>query len=166
MELSFVLYLLAAFTIIPGSYFLLSVFHKHIAGGISAIGLLVLFILYGVQTYNVDGTYVSKTSSSALLKPISVCPDFLSLYMKRDNTYVCVDTVGVAPSGGITVYDTKSSTDPSDSQSFPLTNIVNSKPADVPLATIISNCKSKKVTWEGIWDGITQYPNTPPSPTS
>ena len=43
MELTFIFYLFAAFIIIPGTFFLLVLFNKPIAGVIGAIGMLILF---------------------------------------------------------------------------------------------------------------------------
>ena len=171
MELSFIFYLFAAFIIIPGTFFWLSVFHKPIAGGVAAIGMLTLFVLFGLQIYNIDGTYATQVNVAVWPPSINQCPDFLTLFKMpalgtEKSKYICVDTVGIATqtASSITVYDiTKynpndNTTLPQDKQIFPLNNDFNKT---------VTNCIEKNVTWEGVWDGISQYPtNKIPSPPS
>ena len=73
----------------------------YLAGGIAAIGLFVLFIFFGIQYYNIDGTYVPQAVSAGIVPRINMCPDFLSLYKEVSNGTIsmyCVDTVGVSTS--------------------------------------------------------------------
>ena len=165
MDLSFIFYIFAAFIFIPGTFFLLSMFGKSLAGGIAAIGMLILFILFGLQFYNSDGTLVTAPVTS-WPPSINQCPDFLTLYKMSavagvgdtaalPASYVCIDTVGVAPQTSTSIQKfTPSST------STPLPNQIFNLSTD--MTHIIQECKNKNVTWEGIWDGIQAYPNTIP----
>ena len=96
--------------------------------------------------------------------PVNQCPDFFSLFKipKTDASgskayYVCVDTVGVAPSGSgsVTMFDPTTSSVPTGTQIFPL-----SSDHDVNIQT----CIDKKVTWAGVWDGLQKLPGTIPPP--
>lgn len=170
MEVSFIFYLFAAFILIPATFYWLSVFQKPIAGGVAAIGMLVLFVLFGIQIYNLDGSYASQVNVEVWPPSINQCPDFLTLFKmpaigSDKSKYICVDTVGVATqtATSITVYDPSkynandNTTLPQGKQIFPLNADFN---------TTVTNCVQANVTWEGVWDGITQYPTNkiPPPP--
>lgn len=168
MELSFIFYIFAAFIIIPGTYFLLSNQRKFIAAIIACIGLLVLFVLFGIQLYTVQGEYATTPASTMTWPPsINMCPDFLSLY-KVNGSYQCVDTAGVSKK-------------PDVLQKFVPVNAagVTQTPTEVNLFDIYSTeaddnerrknikkeCIDKGVTWEGVYDGINGYNNKIPKPT-
>jgi len=174
MELSFIFYIFAAFIIIPGTFFLLSLFNKYLAGGIAAIGMIILFILFGIQFFTPDGNYIQASSPVAWPPSINFCPDFLSL-MKVDvsggHVYVCVDTVGVSTktnSSGLGYFNPNNALTgggvPSADQQFNL-HLDISNDNDRTNA-IISECKDKGLTFEGIWDGITSTNNIVPKPPS
>ena len=102
LELSFILYIFAALISVPGIFFVFGYMKMYLAGGIAAIGLLVLFIFFGMQYYNIDGSYTAQAAPAAVAWPPAVymCPDFLSLYKdSSSSTLYCVDTVGVSTSG-------------------------------------------------------------------
>jgi len=175
MELTFIFYLFAAFILIPGTFFVLTVFNKAIAGAVASIGMLVLFILFGIQFFNLDGTYKTVVPVSNWPPPINQCPDFFSLFKipKTDASgskayYVCVDTVGVSPSGSgsITMFDPASSAVPTGTQIFPGNdsngNVILLSPNNQE--AIVQACKDKKITWAGLWNGVQMLPGTIPSP--
>jgi hypothetical protein len=168
MELSFIFYLFAAFIIIPGTFFLLVLFNKPTAGLIAAIGMLILFILFGIQFFNQDGTYKQQQVSTSSWPPyINYCPDYLSLYKNGTET-ICVDTVGVASTNtgaAIQLFNPNTTTVATEGQTFHLYltdaeittykgNPINAgKPFDRK-SILIEQCKTKMVTWEGIFDGL------------
>jgi energy-coupling factor transporter transmembrane protein EcfT len=164
MELTFILYIFAAFIVIPGTFFVLSLFRKFLAGGIAFIGMLVLFVLFGIQFFTSDGKTVQQTKPTKWPLTINYCPDYLSL-LKVSNSYVCVDTVGVAtgntplqkfnPSSPVTGNNT-----PSDSQTFNLH--LNERDDTARREKIINDCKAKGLTFEGIYDGLKTYENVIP----
>ena len=172
MELSFIFYLFAAFIIIPGTFFLLVMFSKATAGLIAAVGMLILFILFGIQFYNQDGTYKQQAVSTGSWPPyINYCPDYLSLYKNGTGTnaeLICVDTVNVAKTNtgnAIQYFNPNTMTTASEGQTFhlylteaQLTAYKNDpanagKPFDRK-SIMIEQCQNKIVTWEGIYDGF------------
>ena len=162
MELTFIFYLFAAFITIPGIFFVFALYSKYLAGGIAAIGLIVFFILFGLQTFNPDGTYVQATSTLTWPPVINYCPDFLTL-LKSGTTFICVDTVGVASSSVTTaIKQYNPNTTIVDNQQFNLSLAITN--ADTRRTAIVAECKLKNVTWQGIYDGITQYNNVVPRP--
>ena len=165
MELSFIFYLFAAFIIIPGTYFLLSIQLMYVAGIIASIGLLILFILFGIQLYTVEGKYVNSSTNMTWPPSINTCPDFLSLY-KIDGTYSCVDTAGVSTNSRLTKFvpvdGTGTNQTPTAAQLFNLFLLDNDENRKRNIKT---ECIEKGVTWEGVYDGINGYNHTIPRPT-
>lgn len=160
MELSFIFYLFAAFIIIPGTFFALSSQRKMVAGILASIGMLVLFVLFGIQYFTVDGGYVRPPNKMTWPPSINLCPDFLSLYMVGTKPY-CVDTAGVStkpdvlakfnPSNPIT-----GNVDPGSNHLFDL--FTESTLSVEQRATAIKGeCQAKGVTWEGVYDGLSLY---------
>ena len=162
MELSFIFYLFAAFIIIPGTFFALSTQRKMVAGIIASVGMLSLFILFGIQYFAFDGSYVTPPNKMAWPPSINLCPDFLSLYIVGTKPY-CVDTAGVStkpnalakfdPSNPITNAST-----PGENHLFDLFT-ESTLSAEDRAAAIKGECHTKGVTWEGVYDGLSLYTN-------
>jgi hypothetical protein len=178
MELTFIFYLFASFIIIPGTFFLLVLFNKPTAGLIATIGMLVLFILFGIQFFNQDGTYKQQSKPKQSWPPyINYCPDFLSLY-KNNNELICVDTVGVASSNtgdAIQLFNPNTNTVATSGQTFNLylteasINAYKTANAGKPFdrkSILIEECKKKRVTWEGIFNGSQPLDGEVPVPPS
>ena len=172
MELTFIFYIFAAFILIPGTFFIMgTIFKKYMAGGIGAIGMLIIFIVFGIQTFSPDGSYKSKITTPTSWPPsINYCPDFLSLYPYPEVSggYVCVDTVGV--SNTFTKFIVTSTSKPNSTQIFDL--LLNT--TDYPNTTegnssrtskLQTNCNTKGLTFEGIYDGANGSPNIAPRPS-
>jgi hypothetical protein len=165
MELSFIFYIFAAFIVIPGTYFLLSLQKMYVAGIIASIGLIILFVLFGIQLYTVEGNYATSSTNMTWPPSINTCPDFLSLY-KINGTYSCVDTAGVSTNGGlpkfVPVNAAGISQTPTAAQLF---NLFLSDNDENRKKNIKTECIEKGVTWEGVYDGINGYNHTIPKPT-
>ena len=174
MELSFIFYIFAAFIIIPGTFFVFSLFNKYLAGGIGAIGMIIIFIFFGTQFFTPDGNYIQKSSPIAWPPTINFCPDFLSLITVDasggNHVMVCVDTVGVTTKGtsGLLQYNPNNLVTggaggvPEASQQFDLHLDVSDN--NERTNAIVDECKTKGLTFEGIWNGISQTKNIVPKP--
>lgn len=166
MELAFIFYLFAAFILVPGSFFLFSYFKKFIAAIIVSIALIVYFVLFGLQTFNLEGKFVTNEETVMKFPPtISMCPDMFTLY-QHDNSSnpVCVETVGLGT--GITTFNPNNSvTDgstPTDAMKFNLSLGTTSDKERRDL--LVEQCRTKGVTWEGIYDSVQSYDNIIPRP--
>jgi hypothetical protein len=137
--------------------------------------MLIMFILFGVQKYNGDGTYRDAVNVVDWPPSINYCPDYLSLFTTSDGTQVCVDTVGVASSNTGNAMQkfvpSDSATQPTGNQIFNLYLKTSDYPTGKSLekdedrkSLIVDQCKERKVTWEGIWDGITASDSVVPKP--
>ena len=165
MELSFIFYIFSAFIVIPGTYFILSLQKMYVAGIIASIGLIILFILFGIQLYTVQGDYAASPAKMTWPPSINTCPDFLSLY-KINGIYHCVDTAGVSTNAALTkfvpVNEAGTNQTPTPQHLF---NLFLSDTDDNRKKNIKTECINKGVTWEGVYDGINGYDNTIPKPS-
>ena len=165
MELIFILYIFAAFIVIPGTFFILSLFNKFLAAGIASIGMLALFVLFGIQFFTSDGNSIQQTTPTKWPLTINYCPDYLSLLKLSDGSFTCVDTVGVATGNTPLQYfnpnnSVNGTATPNDQQKFSLQLQENDDNKRREL--IINDCKAKGLTFEGVYDGLKTYDNTIP----
>ena len=84
-------------------------------------------------------------------------------------TLVCIDTVGAAKlrdAGGLLTTDVNNITNNTvpDNQIFNL--FLNQSDDTLRKASLIQQCVTKKLTWEGVWDGIQELGGMPPRPAS
>lgn len=173
MELSFIFYIFAAFIIIPGTFFILSLFNKYLAGGIASIGMIVIFIIFGIQFFTPDGNYIQQSSPISWPPSINFCPDFLSLITvdaSGSPVMVCVDTVGVSSLGtsGLQQYNPNNTVTgsaggvPASNQQFNLHLDISDD--NERTNQIVADCNTLGLTFEGIWNGISQTKNIVPRP--
>jgi len=160
MELSFIFYLFAAFIIIPGTFFALSSQRKMVAGIIASVGMLVLFVLFGIQYFTVDGSYVTSPNKMTWPPSINLCPDFLSLYIVGTKPY-CVDTAGVStrPDALAKFNPSNPITGNAAAGNNHLFNLFTESTlsAEQRATAIKGECQAKGVTWEGVYDGLSLY---------
>ena len=165
MELSFIFYLFSAFIIIPGTFFFLTVQNRLVAAVIASAGLLVLFVLFGIQYFTLSGEYITTPTKMSWPPSINMCPDFLSLYIVGTTPY-CVDTAGVSTiPAALTKFNPANPivgpVTPGNPNLFNLfTNLDGKARADA----IKGECLTKGVTWEGVFDGANLYTETIPKP--
>jgi len=157
MDFLFLLFIfLAAVGIVGGAYFLYSG-GRHITAFLFFGGLLALTVVFGLRWFRNDGSL--NTPSVAAWPPvINVCPDFLSL-TSIDGRAVCVDTVGVAPNGGLQQND---GTQMDAKTYFDLQ--ADTTDAAARTAQLCDQCRSQMLTWEGVYDGASCIGGNPPYP--
>jgi len=190
MDLSFIFFIFAAFIVIPGTFFALAIFNKYLAAGIATIGMITLFILFGLQFFNSSGNYVQQTNPIRWPPSINMCPDYLTLYKHHTaavaasggrpaipayDTYYCVDTVGVSHGSNklATFNSANFSACPLATKDLSvITSGVNASCQGLPLYLdksdderrefIVADCIKTKLTFEGIYDGTKTYNNVIP----
>jgi hypothetical protein len=173
MELSFIFYLFATFISVPGTFFLMSIFNKPIAGSIAAFGMLIIFVLFGFQFFNLDGSIKDQSVATVNWPPsINYCPDYLTLFKNGTGTtatLVCIDTVGASKlrdTGLVTtdVNNIVNHTITNTNQKFDLQ--LSETDDSVRKGLLKDQCIAKKLTWEGMWDGVQELGGMPPRPAS
>ena len=147
MDLGFVLYVLASCVLLAGGTFRYVRSGAPITAGIFFIGVLIIIVYYGIKWYTTAGTSTKTPQGGSWPPVLNTCPDFLSVY-NMNGTNVCIDTIGIAGAGGISQW-----TDPVQTDAkFQFNLNLDKKGAD-RVAALCKECKSKNVTWEGVWDG-------------
>jgi len=160
MDLGFLLYVLASVVLIGGGTFRYVNSGAYITASIYFIGVFSVVLYYGIKWYTGSGVSTSKPQPGPWPPVLNTCPDFLSAY-KMNTTTVCIDTIGIAGAGGISQWTDPVQTDMK--YQFDLNLKLNGPDRVKALCT---ECKNKKVTWEGLWDGSACLNGAePPRPT-
>ena len=152
MDFAFILYILFSLvTGLGGTYYLIQS-ERTLAGFLFFVGAALVLTFYGLRWFSGDALKVSRYDSKSWPPFVNTCPDFLSVYERTKNgrkEKICVDLIGVAE-GGI-----QKLTDPTnvDKENY-VFNLYNDKKGAASIRELCKECKLKKVTWEGIYDGI------------
>jgi len=142
-------------TITGGAYYFYS-HSQEIAAGIMLFGLIITSVYFGLRWFPAPGSQITATGSWPPI--INYCPDFLTLYV-INGEQVCLDTVGVAQAGGMSKW-----TDPTQQDEKYLFHLfLNTSGAD-RIKKICDQANTKRVNWEGVWDGAVCMNTDPPQP--
>lgn len=153
MDYWFILYILIAVGVCLGGMVVLIQSHRTLGGFLFVVGSVLIFVFYGLRWFSGDTLRPTKFSSTTWPPVINLCPDFLSLYDRGSagkSDKICVDLIGVS-NGGIQKF-----IDPSNATNANYVfNLYQDKSGSDRLKSLCQECSTKKVTWEGIFDGVT-----------
>lgn len=155
MDYTFLFYIFVSFVIATGGAYILASNGRIVTALVFLIGAIAIESFFGMRWF--QGTETKKTGGS-WPPVINACPDFLSAH-KVDGKMYCVDTIGVVPGGGIERWTNENQTD----AKF-LFNLFTEKVGGDRIKAICDEARTKKVTWEGVFDGTTCLNNLPPLP--
>lgn len=154
MDFRFILYTLISLAISLGGTYTLMQSERTLAGFLFFIGTALIFTFYGLRWFSGNALSSDPYNSKTWPPVVNTCPDFLSVYERpiggtTKKEKVCVDLVGVSE-GGI-----QKLTDPANAvnDNFVFRLYENLKGAD-RMKALCQECKLKKVTWEGVYDGV------------
>lgn len=160
MNYLFWLYVFTSCIAISGGTFYFFSKKQEAAAGIMLFGLLITTIYFGLRWFPAVSSQIIPTT--AWPPVINYCPDFLTLYV-INGEQVCLDTIGAAQSGGISKWS-----DPTQQDEKYLFHLfLNTSGAD-RIKKICDQANTKRVTWEGVWDGavcMNVDPPLPPAPS-
>ena len=157
MNYQFWLYVFSSFIVISGSTFYFYSQRQEVTAGIMFFGMLIASIYFGFRWFPASGA----TPSMGPWPPvINYCPDFLTLNTINGEK-VCIDNIGVAQAGGMSVWSDPTQTD----ERYLFHLFLNSSGQD-RIKKLCDQAKTKKVTWEGVWDGAVCMGALPPAPPS
>lgn len=154
MDFLFILYILFSVVIgVGGTYYMIQD-ERTLGAFLYFIGSILILTFYGLRWFTGDALKITRYESKTWPPIVNMCPDFLSLYERpvagtSRKEKVCVDLIGVAE-GGI-----QKLVDPA--------NVVNDnfvfklhldKKGPARMRALCGECKLKKVTWEGVYDGL------------
>ena len=129
---------------------------QEITGGLVVFGLILLSLYFASRWFSPAAKDV--TSVTTWPPVMNYCPDFLSIH-HVNGKQVCIDTVGVAQTGGISRW-----TDPTQQDPKYHFNLFLDKAGKERIKSLCEEAKLKKVTWEGVWDGTICIGKEPPMP--
>jgi len=143
--------------IISGSTYYYYSLNQQISSGIVFIGFIFISVFFSLRWFSNTGLQLRPPTGN--WPPlINYCPDFLTLYTVN-NEQVCIDTVGVAETGGISKWS-----DPTQQDEKYLFHLFTNLTGSTRCKAICQQAKDKKVKWEGIWDGSVCSQTVPPLP--
>ncbi len=161
MDFSFLVYIFLAFVIASGGAYALSSTGRTIAAIIFFVGIIAIEAYFGTRWFQGDKERKPAAADIKTWPPvINSCPDFLSLTTVGGVKY-CVDTIGLAPAGGIAKWSEGATFAERPDYFFQL---FTDKKGEERVKSICAECQAKKVTWEGVWDGATCLGVEPPKP--
>jgi hypothetical protein len=154
MDFTFLLYIFLSFVIgIGGAYGLVQM-QRPTAAILYLVGAIAILIFFGLRWFAGDSLRVGAVETKSWPPTINLCPDFLSIYERTLNGVkekICVDLIGVATQGGI-----QKMTAPEQAlKPEYVFSLFNNLSGAARQAALCNHCKEKKVTWEGIYDGVT-----------
>jgi hypothetical protein len=156
MDYKFLFYCFLSVVLITGGAFYFYTIKQEVTAVIYFIGAIVAVLYFGFRWFTPSGD-ISASTKGAWPPAINYCPDFLTL-ATVGGEQVCIDTVGVAQAGGMARSD---GTQIADQYLFHL--FLNQIGKD-RIKSLCDQCKTKQVTWEGVWNGSACMNTEPPRP--
>ncbi len=154
MDYVFYFYIFLSFVIATGGAYVLASSGRIVAAFVYLLGVVAIEAFFGMRWFT--GSTVKKTETGPWPPVLNTCPDFLSLHYNGD-VAVCVDTLGVAPNGGIKKWA-------GNADSGFIYNLHLDKSGPVRAKALCDEAKAKMVTWEGVYDGSNCLNVDPPKP--
>lgn len=153
MDYLFLLYVLLSVGLGLGGMVILIQSERTFGGFLFLIGAVLIFTFYGLRWFVGDAIKPNGYTSTTWPPNINMCPDFLSLFNRTVNgkqENVCVDMVGVSTGGIQKLLDPSQATN--NNFVFPLHEDLSGQ---ARIDALCQECQTKKVTWEGVYDGVT-----------
>lgn len=149
MDYLFILYIFLSIAIIWGGAVVFIQSERTVGGFLYVIGSILVLVYYGLRWFSGVNLRATQVTTNSWPPVINLCPDFLTMHKrvvggKSEN--VCVDLVGVSK-GGIQKF-----VDPNNvmNDNF-VFRLYEGQPNRI--RKLCEECKNKRVTWEGVWDG-------------
>lgn len=163
MDYLLLLYILVSVAIIWGGAVGFIQSERSIGGFLFVVGTLLIAVYYGLRWFSGDSLKATQVSYKSWPPIINLCPDFLTMTKKTEagkSVNVCVDLIGVS-NGGI-----QRLTDPNNiaNDNF-VFRLYEDLQGAARLRKLCQECKDKKVTWEGVFDGANCVADTVPNPS-
>jgi len=148
------IYIVVAIAVIAGGTFKLMGGGQTLGGILFLIGVLAVFIVYGIKWFGQSGALFSETPVS-WPTTIYTCPDYLVYYGRKmaDGTTQdsCIDTIGISKNGSLKVFPKGVDIPTTDEYYFGLST-KSSDPA-AKNAELCQRTITYGLTWEGISNG-------------
>jgi hypothetical protein len=153
MDFSLILYILFSLVIGVAGTVQLIQGDRTLAGFLFFVGAILVLTFYGLRWFTANTLNTSRYDSKSWPPVMNTCPDFLTLAERTVSgrkERVCVNTLGVSESGALPRFiDT---TDINNNAN--VFRLFDTLTGNARIQALCQECKDKKVTWEGIFDGV------------
>ena len=153
MDFVFILYILFSLVVgLGGTYYLVQS-ERTLGAFLYFIGAALVLTFYGLRWFTGDALKQTRYDSKSWPPIVNTCPDFLTMHERtvagsNKKEKICVDLIGVSDGGIQQLTDPANTTN--DNYVF---HLFNDKKGPERMRALCAECKLKKVTWEGIYDG-------------
>lgn len=159
MDLKFYFYIFLSMVFVLGGTYNYFSRREELAAGIFFLGTTIAALFFGFRWFAPPGDAAAQ-GKGEWPPVLNSCPDFLVLHASGGKKY-CIDTAGVAREGGLMRLTNLGTQGNDERYLFDLYTELGGKQRTEKLC---EECKTKKVTWEGLWDGIVCSGREPPAP--
>ena len=154
MDFLFILYILFSVVVGIGGTSYLVQSERTLGAFLYFVGAVLILTFYGLRWFSGDALKVTRYDTKSWPPVVNTCPDFLSVYERTvpgttTKEKVCVDLIGVAEGGIQKLTDPANVTN--DNYVFKLS--MDKRGAD-RMRALCQECRLKKVSWEGVYDGV------------
>jgi hypothetical protein len=152
MDFVFILYILFSVVVGIGGTFYLVQSERTLGAFLYFVGSVLILTFYGLRWFTGDALKITRYESKTWPPIVNMCPDFLSVYERTVSgrkQKVCVDLIGVAEGGIQKLIDPANVSN--DNFVF---NLHLDKKGAARMRALCRECRLKKVTWEGVYDGV------------
>ena len=162
MDYPFILYILLSVAIVWGGAVVFIQADRTIGGFLFVIGAILVVVYYGLRWFSGVSLKATQLNYSSWPPVINLCPDFLTMHKRRIGNRtenVCIDLAGVS-NGGIQRLTDISSI---NNNNF-VFNLHENLSGAARIQRLCQECRDKRVTWEGVWDGESCVADKVPNP--
>jgi hypothetical protein len=157
MDYALIAYILFSFVVGVGGTYQIIQLQRPIAATLYLIGALLVLVFFGLRWFTGETFKLGTLKTDRWPPVVNLCPDFLTLYERTRNGVkekVCVDLIGIAPAGGIRKLISPEQTVGQNADAY-VFNLFTNLSGRRRTNALCTECRTKKVTWEGIYDGST-----------
>ena len=151
MDYSLILYILVSVATIWGGTVVFIQSERSLGGFLFVVGAILVFVYYGLRWFSGVSLKATQVSYKSWPPVINLCPDFLTMHKRvvgGRTENVCVDLVGVSNGGIQRLQDPNNAMN--DNFVF---RLYENLTGPARIRRLCRECRDKKVTWEGVYDG-------------
>lgn len=163
MDYLFILYIFLSVAIIWGGAVVFIQSDRQIGGFLFVIGSILVLTYYGLRWFSGVSLKATALPTTSWPPIVNLCPDFLTMHKRvvaGRTENICVDLVGVSNAG------IQRLTDPNNvSRENFVFKLYQNLTGSNRIRRLCQECRDKKVTWEGVFDGANCVADKVPNPS-
>lgn len=162
MDYSLILYILLSVATIWGGAVVFIQSERSLGGFLFVVGAILVFVYYGLRWFSGVSLKATQVNYKSWPPVVNLCPDFLTMHKRTiggKSENVCVDLVGVSKGGIQRLVDPNNASN--DNFVF---RLYENLTGPARLRRLCQECRDKRVTWEGVFDGANCVADKVPNP--